>query len=125
MIGNLVKWLIGIYFSPNQFSANGNGLPPGHKIITEEIVTHNGIRYLAMQISPPLDDESKHHAPYINVGIIVDDRVTEKEGGGTGTFRRVKVIDAEKIRGLVELVNGTRLTGDFKYDGEIYHIIET
>ena len=119
MIRQLVQSLIGIlYGGSNSVSANPSGLPPKHRIVSEEILIHGEVRYLAMQIKPPSNGD------YVKVGVIERSEDVAKDGGGSSSLRHVRIINPKGVAGLEDEIRKTGLNGEIKYDGEeVYSLV--
>ena len=119
MIRQLVQSLIGLlYGGSNSVPAKPSGLPPGHRIVNEEILIYGKVRYLAMQIKPPSNGD------YVKVGVIERSEDVAKDGGGSSTLRHVRIINPKDLIGLEDILSNTGLKGEIKFDGEeVYELV--
>lgn len=111
MIRELILSLIGRYWGKDS-SVNGNGLPPQHTIIDEEVFTHKGIKYLAMRIRAPNEPD------YVIVGVITKQEAIVKESGSEGVARYVRMVDPQNVEGLAKILGNTGFNETTKYYGE-------
>ena len=112
MIKEIIQSLIGGYKSQNANSADNNGLPPQHTIIDEEMFNHSGVTYLAMRIRAP--DE----LDYEIVGVVERGNIIVKDSGVSGVIRYVRIIDSQKVEGLVDILRKTGFKKEMRYGGE-------
>lgn len=110
MLNELLKGLINRYFGQNQIFVNG--LPPQHKIIDEEEINHEGVIYLAMRV------RAADEPDYEQVGVVERVELIVKDSGMSGVIRYVRIIDPQKVEGLVNILRKTGFKKEMRYGGE-------